>query len=169
MTDVRPPVRLLVCGNVDRADDGAALWAISHLLPGVTEHELPGIAVERCSQLEIEHLLDGGRGVPTLIVDAAVGIEPGRVVTLTFDELLARTSSATPHSSHALPIEQVIGIARELSEAPVDGLFVGIGASELGYGRTLSQPVREGMGEFVVGIQMALMRLASASFSARSR
>jgi len=157
----RPPLRLLVCGNVERCDDGAAIWAASHLLPGSAAEDLPGIDVERCSQLDIEHLLDGGRGAPVLIIDTAVGVAPGRVVTLTFDELLTHARRAAPHSSHALPIDQVIGVARQLSEAPVDGLFVGIGAADLGFGRSLSKPVREGLGEFVVAIQKALMRLAS--------
>jgi len=157
----RPPIRLLVCGNVDRGDDGAAIWAASHLLPGSAPEDLPGIDVERCPQLDIEHLLDGGRGAQMLIVDTAIGIAAGRVVTLTFDELLARARKATPHSSHAMPIDQAIGVARELSETPVDGIFVGIGAADLGLGRSLSRPVREGMGEFVVAIQKALMRLSS--------
>jgi len=157
----RPPIRLLVCGNVERCDDGAAIWAASHLLPGAAPEDLPGIDVVRCSQLDIEHLLDGGRGAPLLIVDTAVGVAPGRVVTLSFDELVAHARKAVPHSSHELPIDQVIGVARELSDAPVDGLFVGIGAADLGFGQSLSRPVREGMGDFVVAIHKALMRLAS--------
>ena len=166
MTPARPAVRVLLCGNIDRCDDGAAIWAVSHLLPGKAADELPGVVVRRCGQLEIDDLLDDGAGAPLLIVDTAVGIAPGRVVTLDFDELLAHPKDAAPHSSHALPIDQVIGISRNLSERPVDGLFVGIGAGDLGFGRSLSQPVRESMGEFVVAIQMALMRLASMSVPA---
>jgi hydrogenase maturation protease len=165
MTVTRPAVRVLVCGNVDRCDDGAAIWAMSHLLPDCAADELPGVSVIRCGQLDIDDLLDD-EGAPVLIVDTAVGIAPGRVVTLDFDQLLAHPRDVAPHSSHALPIDQVIGISRNLSERPVDGLFVGIGASDLGYGRSLSLPVRESMGEFVVAIQKALMRLASMSVPA---
>ena len=165
MTTTLPRVRLLVCGNVDRADDGAAIWATSHLLPNSTADDLPGIDVRHCGQLDVDHLIEGGADAPTLIVDTAIGIGAGRVITLTFDELLAKTSTAQPHSSHALPIDQVIGVARELSDGPIEGLFVGIGAAELGYGRSLSQPVRESMGEFVVAIQKALMRLTSMNLS----
>jgi hydrogenase maturation protease len=165
----RPPIRLLVCGNVDRRDDGAALWAAAHLLPGPSPEHLPGIDVRQCGQLDIDHLVDAGRGAPTIIIDTAVGVPPGRVVTLTFDELLAGTHKGAPHSSHALPIDQVIGVARQLSDAPVDGLFVGIGAGDLGFGRGLSQPVREGMGEYVVAIHRALMRVASQTLSLAGR
>jgi hydrogenase maturation protease len=164
MSATLPRVRLLVCGNVDRADDGAAIWATGHLLPNSTADDLPGIDVRHCGQLDVDDLTQGG-GAPTLIVDTAIGIAAGRVVTLTFDELLAKASTAQPHSSHALPIDQVIGVARELSDGPVEGLFVGIGAAELGFGRSLSQPVRESMGEFVVAIQKALMCLTSMNLA----
>ena len=160
----RPPaVRVLVCGNVDRRDDGAAIWAISHLLPNRSADELPGLKVVQCGQLDVDDLVHGGSGSPVLIVDTAVGVAPGQVVTLDFDSLLAHPRPIAPHSSHALPIDQVIGIARELVDGPVDGLFVGIGARDLGYGSKLSRPVREQMGEFVVAIEKALMRLASMS------
>ena len=160
-TFARPPIRLLVCGSVDRRDDGAAIWAAAHLLPGPSREQLPGLDVHRCGQLDIDDLVDDGRGAPVVIIDAAVGVPPGKVVTLTFDELLSRRHAAAPHSSHALPISQVIGVAREMSDGPVDGLFVGIGAGDLGFGRSLSKPVRESMGEFVVAIHKALMRVAS--------
>jgi hydrogenase maturation protease len=155
-------VRILVCGNADRCDDGAAIWAISHLLPGMSSIDVPGLEVVKCGQLDVEDLVAGAGG-PVLIVDTAVGIAPGRVVTLDFEQLMAHPKQISPSSSHALPIDQVIGVARELSDSPVEGLFVGIGASDIGYGETLSRPVRESMGEFVVAIQKALMRLASAS------
>ena len=161
MTLTRPLVRVLVCGNEDRCDDGAAAWAVGHLVPGTGMDDLPGIDLVHCGQLDVEDLSDGGHGAPVLIVDTAVGVAPGRVVTLDFDALLAHPRQIAPHSSHALPIDQVIGIARAISEAPVDGLFVGIGASDLGFGRKLSRPVREAMGQFVVAIETALMRLAS--------
>jgi len=163
MTETRPPIRLLVCGNIDRCDDGAAIWAVGHLLPGTALDELPGVSVVRCEQLSVENLLDGAPGAPILIVDTAVGVRAGAVVTMSFDDLLERPKACAPHSSHALPIDQVIGISRQLSDTPVDGLFVGIGAANVGFGQTLSRQVREQMGEFVVAIHRALMRLASNS------
>ena len=161
MTATRLPVRLLVCGNEDRRDDGAAIWAVAHLVPGTDADDLPGTTVVHCGGLDVADLVDSSSGAPILIVDTAVGVEPGAVVTLDFDTLLAEPRHIAPHSSHALPIDQVIGIARAVSPAPVDGLFVGIGASDVGFGHELSVPVREGMGEFVIAIQRALMRLNS--------
>ena len=113
--------------------------------------------------------MDAAGEASLLIVDAAVGIPAGRVTTLTFDDLLARTSSAAPRSSHSLPIDQVIGVARQLSEAPIDGLFVGIGVADLSFSQSLSRQVREGMGEFVIAIEKALMSLASRTAPAAGR
>jgi hydrogenase maturation protease len=166
MASTRPKVRVLVCGNLDRCDDGAAIWAVSHMLSGRATNELPGLTVVRCGQLNVEDLLDGSVGSPVLIVDTAVGVPPGGVVTLDFDQLLAHPKQIAPHSSHALPIDQVIGVARELSDGPIDGLFVGIGAHDLGYGTKLSLPVQVAIAEFVGAIQKALVRLASTPIPA---
>jgi len=162
-TAAYPRVHLLVCGNVDRRDDGAALWAVSHLLAGMGELIAPELTVIQCGQLNIDDLvgLDG----PALIVDTAIGVAPGDVVTLDFDDLLRHPKAAAPHSSHALPIDQVIGVARNLSDRPIDGLFVGIGAADVGYGAGLSTPVRESMGKFVMEIERALVRLFSNSMA----
>jgi hydrogenase maturation protease len=157
------PVQLLVCGNDDRCDDGAAIWATLDLLEGLPPAGLAEFGARQCGALDVEHLLEVPAGNLVVIADAATGVRPGHVVTLTFDELIERPHGAAPHSSHTLPIDQVIGIARELSDEPIDGLFVGIGARDLGFSQKLSGPVRESMGEFVVAIERALMRLASAS------
>jgi hydrogenase maturation protease len=162
MSTSPPRVRLLVCGSVDRADDGAAIWAVANL-PSSASAEQSGIDVHRCGHLDIEDLMGTPSGSSMLIVDAAVGIHPGQVITLSFDELVRRTSSAAPRSSHSLPIDQVIGVARQLSEAPIDGLFVGIGAADVTHGGPLSSPVREGMAAFLVAIEQALQRLQATA------
>ena len=147
--------RLLVCGNIDRCDDGAAIWAAAALLPGLREEGLRGVDARRCGQLDIEHLLEAA-SVPLIIVDTAIGIAPGTVVTLTFDELVSVKRGPAPSSSHALPIDQVVGVARQLSDAPIDGLFVGIGGSDFGFGRSLSTPVRKALPEFLAAINAAI-------------
>jgi len=162
MTTTDERVRLLVCGNIDRCDDGAALLAASHLIPGQGSGTMAGVDVVRCEHLNIEELLECA-GAPIVIVDTAVGIEPGRVITLTFDELELRRHRATPHSSHALPIDQVIGVAREVSEEAIDGLFVGVGGADLGFGRTLSEPVRAALPDFVWAIQSAVRNLVGGA------
>ncbi len=142
MTALPPvPVWLLCCGNPDRRDDGAALLATR------------GLPATRCGQLEIDHLLAAPAGVPIVICDATVGVAPGRVVTLTFDELLANPRGPSPHSSHALPIDQVIGVARALSPQPIDGLFVGIGGADFGFGQGLSPSVEAALPQFRAAIE----------------
>lgn len=142
MTALPPaPVWLLACGNADRRDDGAALVATR------------GLSAMECGQLEIDHLLAAPAGMPIVICDATVGVAPGSVVTLTFDELLANPRGPAPHSSHALPIDQVIGVARALSSKPIDGLFVGIGGADFGFGQGLSPAVEAALPDFRAAIE----------------
>ena len=140
---VRPagPVWLLACGNAERRDDGAALVATR------------GLVATQCGQLEIDHLLAAPAGVPIVICDATVGVVPGSVVTLTFDELLNNPRGPAPHSRHALPIDQVIGVARALSTKPIDGLFVGIGGVDFGFGRGFSPAVESALPDFRAAIE----------------
>lgn len=142
-TDAPRSVWLLACGNPDRRDDGVALMATR------------GLPATRVGQLEIDHLLDAPAGARIVICDAAAGVEPGRVVTRSFDELLANPRGPAPHSSHALPIDQVIGVARALAAGPVDGVFVGLGGSDFGYGSELSSAVEAALPEFRAAIESA--------------
>jgi len=138
-----PPaaVWLLACGNSDRRDDGAALLATR------------GLSASQCGQLDIDDLLGAPAGVPIVICDAATGVAPGFVVTKTFDELLANPRGPSPHSSHALPIDQVIGVARALSGKPIDGVFVGIGGADFGFGCGLSPAVEAALPQFRAAIE----------------
>jgi hydrogenase maturation protease len=145
--------RLLVCGNVDRRDDGAAIWAVAAYLDEFGDD--CRVEVRRCGQLDIEDLLDAA-GQPLVIVDAAIGASPGTVVTIPLDSLLEQTSCPTPHSSHALPIGQVLGVARELANAPIDGVFVGVGGVDFGFGRSLSTEVRATLRDFSAAIASAI-------------
>jgi hydrogenase maturation protease len=142
MTNKSPTaVWLLACGNSDRRDDGAALLATR------------GLSATQCGQLDIDDLLGAPAGVPIVICDAAAGVAPGLVVTKTFDELLANPRGPSPHSSHALPIDQVIGVARALSGEPIDGVFVGIGGADFGFGCGLSPAVEAALPGFRAAIE----------------
>jgi hydrogenase maturation protease len=152
--------RILVCGNADRRDDGAAIDAADSLLPGLAKDQRERIEVVRCGQLEIEDLLDAPAGMPLLIVDAAVGVPSGSIVRRTFDELVTDAGGPAPHSSHSLPIAQVVGVARQLSDAPLNGLFIGIGAADYGFGTGLSDPVRRRLPEFVAAVGTAIAELS---------
>jgi Ni,Fe-hydrogenase maturation factor len=77
-------------------------------------------------------------------------------VTITFDELLANPRGPAPRSSHALPIDQVLGLTRLLADAPVEGLFVGIGGEDFGLGEDLSPKVREALPAYARAIGAAI-------------
>lgn len=140
-TDSTSAAWLLACGNADRRDDGAALAATR------------GLGATACGHLDIDDLLAAPAGRPIVICDAAAGVEAGRVVTLPFDELLANPRGPSPHSSHALPIDQVIGVARAIAGRPIDGVFVGIGGADFGFGEGLSAPVAAGLPVFRAAIE----------------
>ena len=158
----RPPVRLLVCGNRDRADDGAALRAVGSLVARHRYRVGHDVAVERCGQLDVQHLLDVPTGQAIVIVDAAVGIAAGEVVTTSLEELIDHPLGPAPHSSHALPINQLLGVANVLSDKPLRGLFVGIGGDDFGLGDRLSSAVSRGLPGFVSAIEGAVEALLSA-------
>jgi hydrogenase maturation protease len=161
MTHLAPPsVRLLVCGNADRGDDGAALSAVATLLPALPAALLERLEVRRCGHLRVEDLLDVPATEVALVVDAAVGIPPGHVVTLPIRSIAADPESPTPRSSHELPIDQVLGLAAVLRPGGLpEGTFIGIGGRRFGYGRPLSRSVRLNMVTFQQAIAAELARL----------
>jgi len=116
-----PSVRLLVCGNADRGDDGAALSAVATLLPALPAPLLERLEVRRCGELRVEDLLDVATGEIAIIVDAAVGVPPGHVICMPIEAIAPTFGSATPRSSHELPIDQVLSLAvlRNITEEGV--------------------------------------------------
>ena len=161
MTQLAPPsVRLLVCGNADRGDDGAALSAVATLLPSLPSAMLERLEVRRCGHLRVEDLLEVPEGEVAVVVDAAVGIAPGHVVTLPIRDIVADPAAPTPRSSHELPVAQVLGRADALRPGGLpEGTFVGIGGRRFGYGRPLSRSVRLNMAAFQAAIAAELSRL----------
>jgi hydrogenase maturation protease len=158
-------VRLLVCGNAERGDDGAALAAVAGLLPGLPPHLLAVLEVRRCEQLELEDLLDLPEATACVIVDTAVGLPVGTVVTIPLGELPDRDAAAGPslRSSHILPIGQLVAIAQILREHAMEGAFVGLGGRSFGFGRALGRPVRAALPAFRSAIEAALIQAAATS------
>ncbi|MGZ6340610.1 MAG: hydrogenase maturation protease [Candidatus Limnocylindrales bacterium] len=150
-----PPVRVLVCGSPDRADDAAGLLAVARLPADALA--LAEIAV--LSQLDVEALLDVPASVACVVVDAAVGVPPGVVVTLP-QEAVAR-GGAAPHSTHNLPAEQVIALAGTLRGELPRGSFVGLGAASFGLGEGPSPVVVAALDAFVAAIAAEIRRLAA--------
>ena len=155
MTAPPPVVRLLVCGNADRGDDGAALFAVAHVLPRLAPAVSRQLEVRRCSQLDATDLIDVGPGEACLVLDTVVGVPPGEVIALTLEELTER-ATITPRSSHALPIGQVLGIASAVRGGLPVGRFVGIGGKWFGFGNVRSRSLREGMPAYEQAIASAI-------------
>jgi hydrogenase maturation protease len=153
-----PVVRILVCGNADRGDDGAALSAIAKLLPTLPHELLAKVEIRRCQELHVEDLVDLPSGVTCLVLDAVAGVEPGTVVRLPLSDLLERPAF-TPRSSHELPIDLVVGLAEIIREGPVAGTFVGLAGHGFDYGAPLSRVVRSAMPAYGAAIAAELARL----------
>jgi len=154
-----PTVRLLVCGSADRGDDGAALRAVAHVLPRLDAQVRGRLEVRRCQQLDATDLIDVAAGEACLVLDTVVGVEPGTVVEISLDEL-ARFATVSPRSSHALPIGQVLGIARAVRGSLPPGRFVGIGGRWFGFGQVRSRALRDGMPGFEAATEAAIRALA---------
>jgi hydrogenase maturation protease len=161
MTAPAPSIRLLVCGSADRGDDGAAVVAVAHLLPRLQPDLRQRLEVRRCPQLDAVDLIDVAPGEACVVLDTVVGVEPGEVVEIPLDELVTREGIA-PRSSHALPIEQVLGITAAVRGAVPEGMFVGIGGKWFGFGQLQSRALRQGMPAFERAAEQAILRLAEA-------
>jgi hydrogenase maturation protease len=162
MTMSAPTVRILVCGSADRGDDGAALAAIAHLLPTLSPEICARIEVRRCQQLDATDLIDVDAKTTCVVVDTAVGIEPGSVVAMPLADLVARASSVGLRSSHALPVDQVLLIAATLRGTIPQGTFIGIGGKWFGYGPRFSRAVKAGLEGLQAAILAELVRLTGA-------
>lgn len=151
-----PSIRLLVCGTADRGDDGAALHVVASLLPRLDAGLRQRLEVRRCPQLDAVDLIDVAPGEACIVLDTVVGIEPGAVVEIPLDELVTRSGIA-PRSSHALPIEQVLGITMAVRGALPAGTFVGIGGKWFGFGQVQSRALRQGMPAFERAVEAAIL------------
>jgi hydrogenase maturation protease len=152
-----PRLRLLVCGSADRGDDGAALRAVAHLLPRLADDVRQQLEVRRCVQLDATDLIEVADGEACLVLDTVVGVEPGSVVELSLDAL-ADHPTVAPRSSHALPIDQTLGIARAVRGVLPPGSFLGIGGKWFGFGDVRSRALRDGMGAYETAIESAIRR-----------
>jgi hydrogenase maturation protease len=161
MTAPRPTLRVLVCGNADRGDDGAALVAMAHVLPQLGPETSQRIEVRRCLQLDPSDLIDVQADETCLVLDTVVGVEAGRVLSVPLDEL-AHSTGIAPRSSHALPIQQVLGIAEAVRGGLPRGSFVGIGGKWFGFGTTRSRALREGLPAYEQAVREAITALAGA-------
>jgi hydrogenase maturation protease len=157
-----PTVRILVCGTADRGDDGAALAAIAHILPALPQEICSRIEVRRCPQLDAADFVDVGAGETCLIVDTAIGIPPGSIVVVPISELASRVPTIAPRSSHALPMEQVLLVAKAIRGSLPEGRFIGIGGKWFGYGGRFSRAVRAGLPDLEATLRAELVSITRA-------
>jgi hydrogenase maturation protease len=168
MNAPQPAVRLLVCGNADRGDDGAALAAVAHFLPRLEDAIRHRIEIRRCAQLDPADLIDVPPGQACIVVDTVVGVDAGTIVTMPLEELAGRENQVAPRSSRGLPIGQVLDVAATVRGALPAGVLVGIGGRRFGFGGRRSRAVTEGMRAFERATEGEVRRLASAALVAGS-
>ena len=154
---------ILVCGEPERGDDAVAFAAVAALPAAVRDRA----DIVPCGQLEVDDLLEVTAGVPCIVVDAAVGVPPGEVVTVPLADIAARRGGGAPRSSHALAPDQVIALAATLRGAPPDGVFVGIGGVDFDLGADLSPAVRAGLPRLVERLVTEIERLVPTRAASR--
>jgi hydrogenase maturation protease len=152
-------LRILVCGDGGRGDDGAALIAMGRLLPTLPRPILDQIEVHRHEVLDVGGLRDLQATSSCLIVDAATGVEAGVVVTVSLGALAIDPASAIPRSLHGRSLGDGLR-ALELARHELPrGSFVGLGGRSFGFGVPLSIPVRNALPVFVAAIGLEINRL----------
>jgi hydrogenase maturation protease len=142
-----------------RGDDGAAPLAVEALPADVRALA----EIVEMGQLSVEALLDVPASAAVVVADAAVGVAPGRVVTMTLESIAGGAAGAAPApaSSHSIPPDQVLALAAELRGAAIRGVFVGLGGADFGLGHGLSEPVAAALPSFATAIAAAIRRLSS--------
>jgi hydrogenase maturation protease len=148
-------VEVLACGAPDRGDDGAAVMAVGRLTDALPDD----VRIRLVGQLDIDDLLSVPPGAGAIVVDTAVGIDPGWIVEIPFSGLAGRESGIRPRSSHALSIPETIGVASMIRGRPLEGMVVAIGGVDFGLGESLSWPVIAGMDAFTMAIADAVRRV----------
>ena len=78
--------------------------AAASLMPS---HAADDVRIRVVGQLDIDDLLAVPPGARVVVVDAATGIPPGRIVDLPLDGLVDRDDRLRPRSSHALAFPEV--------------------------------------------------------------
>ena len=152
-------VEVLICGSPDRGDDGAAPAA-----EGILGAELPnGVRLRIVGRLDIDDLLYIPTGAAVVVVDAAAGLRPGRVVSLPLDGLGASGQPLRPRSSHALAFPEVVGLAELIRGHPIRGRIVAVGAEDFALGGALSERVAAAIPALVEAVRVAIEQLRTDS------
>jgi hydrogenase maturation protease len=156
-------VEILLCGSPDRGDDGAPVAAgplIARWLPA-------DVRLKVVDTLDIDALLAIPLGAGIVIVDTAIGIEPGAIVSIPLNGLIGR-EDLRARSAQALAFPEVIGLTEMLRGRPLPGRIVAIGAARFGMGKPLSRRVRRALPD-VVRATLAAVDLVRAPQAVATR
>ena len=153
------PVEVLVCGAPDRGDDGAPIAAAAL----IGRHPVADVRVQVVGQLDIDDLLAVPAGAGVVIVDAAIGIHAGHILTLPLSGLIGREDSLHPRSSHALAFPEVVALAQFMRGRPFYGRVVVIGGCSFGLGAPYSRAVATALPALESAILEAVDEVRSAA------
>ena len=151
-------VEVLICGSMDRGDDGAAIAAA----PAIRDRLAPDERLRVVGQLDIDDLLGVPAGAGVVIVDTATGLRRGEIVELPLDGLIARDDEVRPRSSHSLEFREVIGLADMIRGRPLRGRIIAIGGGKFGLGAPLSPTVVKALPALIGAVLDAVRRIKAA-------
>ena len=133
---VSRPVVVFACGEPLRGDDGVAHAAVDVL----SQRAIGASSVRHVAALGPEDLAGLAEDSTSIIVDAVVGVPPGEIVRMDLVHL-PTPPTMHPTSSHQLPLDMVVGLAKLMGWKP-RGVFLGVGAVDFTHGASLSPEVR---------------------------
>jgi hydrogenase maturation protease len=162
-----PPtsVEVLACGAIDRGDDGAGVIAVGRLADALPAD----VHIRIVGQLDIDDLLAVPKGAGAVVVDTVVGVDAGWIVEIPFNGLAGRAAGVRPRSSHALSIPETVAVASIIRGRPLQGMIVGIGGVDFGFGEPLSWPVVAALDAFVLAIVDSVERVRQLVLDASSK
>lgn len=144
-------VRVIALGSALHRDDGVALVAAKALDDSGLDVRLAGRPGPG-----LLDMLDPS--VPTLVLDAVRGVEPGTLVELTLDEVAREAAVRT--SSHGLGVAEALQLGFALGRALPRGRFIGLGGARFDPGEGLSPAVAARADVYVDAIRAAASSLS---------
>lgn len=146
-------LKIIVLGNTQAGDDGAAVAAAKQLALGNSNNTQLILAGRPGTGLL--DLLEGEQGVILLDVTRGSGA-PGQITQLPLERLTEQLQPTSQTSSHGFGPTEVLSLGKALGTELPDGYFIGIEGKQFEPGETLSQQVQCKMPSYVDTIQ-ALM------------
>lgn len=140
---------LIGIGNDHRRDDGVGPAVAAE----VAAAKPAGVRIVTCAA-EPTAILDAWDGSRlAVVVDAAMGVPPGRVRICALDDVAPSTPAV---SSHDLSLQQTYELACALGRAPDRVVVVSVGVADVGHGTGLSAQVKSALPEAVRRVRILL-------------